>query len=699
MAAKALAFDCRDTRAVIFGGGTGLSTVVGGNCQLPDWPDNPSVGLKQVFPHLQVVVCTTDDGRSSGRLLQELPMIAIGDVRKSCLSLILTERVQAAYSLNAAGAATVVRLVHHLFNFRFPANTRDWSMLADPLRVAPAALRRVCPKPLASLLRELGTALCPRGGGPTIPPAGHALGNLLLTAAVFRAAGNRTDRVPGLGHVRAGLDHVARAIGAPPGRLHPATATPGQLAMRYANGVEVVGQDKSAYARRGFPVQRVHSLYVRHPAASAAIFAAVREADLIILAPGSLYTSIVPVLQLPRVAEAIRANRRALKVLGANFWIQEGETDISLRSEKRGFRVSELIEAYDQNVPGGADGLFQIVLSANLEQVPGSVLRNYALEGKRPIYLDRQRVRRMGLQPVEVTLFSPDRVRSATPVHHDPRRFALAVRALLYARPRLSFRRGRRISAASARRPCIRVGRAPLLCDYRASVKALVAGKRARPASIKTVLVNLAWENRDIRPEHFGFFRGAEIVRAKAWNRSTEWDNVLGYYDPNDRCLKLHEQLAHDPRRLRENLLIALGESLLGRYIASRLWSGGQPIAGSGMRCYEITLRPPAQRECFLSPRQLHRYLRLARMVPDRREPDTYRLMLNAGEGFLPSGLLFGLMYAWYLDNAYAGIMEYEMSLLRWPPSALIPHQVQEYRRKQALITFFRTVVFGHRER
>ncbi len=120
------------------------------------------------------------------------------------------------------------------------------------------------------------------------------------------------------------------------------------------------------------------------PAVSTAVLRAIRGADLIIYAPGSLYTSIIPILQIPQIAAAIRENRAALKILGANSWIQQGETDISLRNEGRGFLVSELIEAYDRNVPGGARGLFGVVLSANLEQIPSNILRNYALEGKRP---------------------------------------------------------------------------------------------------------------------------------------------------------------------------------------------------------------------------------------------------------------------------------------------------------------------------
>ncbi|MDM7917702.1 MAG: hypothetical protein QUS12_00870, partial [Methanosarcina sp.] len=71
---------------------------------------------------------------------------------------------------------------------------------------------------------------------------------------------------------------------------------------------------------------------------------------------------------------------------------------------------------------------------------------------------------------------------------------------------------------------------------------------------------------------------------------------------------------------------------------------------------------------------------------------------LNDQEGFLPPGLLFGLLYAWYLNNSYGRIMEYEMSLLRWSPEKLIPYQLEEYNRKKELVKFFRNLVFMHED-
>ena len=701
LARRVTGLDVSKTRVVILGGGTGLSTVVGGNSQMTDWPDHPFGGLKQFFPRLDVVVCTTDDGGSTGLLVQQLPMIGIGDLRKSCLSLISAGRLQKAYGLSEVEIRDVVCVIQRIFNHRFTGAPEDKLVLRDPLRAAPPAWRACCPPRLAAALRGLGGYVSKRGAGPIIAPAGHCLGNLLLTAAVFQAARGNARRAPDWAALRRGLDAVGALIGVAPGRLHAATSTPGQLKFCYANGVEVYGQSKSASAQRGCPVERLETEFVGPTRVSPAILRAICQADLIIFAPGSLYTSMIPILQVRPIARAIRANRRALKILAANFWMQEGETDISPGNQGRGFLVSELIEAYDRNVPGGVGGLFQVIFTANLEHIPGNILRNYALEGKRPIHLDRARVEAMGFQPIEATLFSPEHLKSSCVIHHDAGKFALSVRALVGARRFVKGFPAGLLNAGTAgrRRGSVRVERhGPLLCDHFSAIERALARKQFHPASLKQVMADLAWDNRDIAPRHLGFFDGVKVIGAASWHRSTEWDNVLGYFDPADRCLKIHEHLMTRPQRLREDLLIALGESLLGRYIESRCWIEGPAAGLRDARCYEIRLRPVRARDCLLNDGQLRTYLRLARLVQDRRDPRVFWITLNNNEGFLPPGLLFGLLYAWYLNNAYGGIMEYEMSLLQWPPHSLIPHQAKERVRKQALVAFFRNEVFGHRQ-
>lgn len=701
LADQVLSFDLSNVRAVILGGGTGLSTIVGGNSQMPDWPNQPMAGVKEEFRFLDIVVCTTDDGGSTGQLLKYLPLIGIGDLRKLLISSILPINLQRRYDIDETEAGQLIFMIHALFNYRFSG--QDLGRILNPLIAVPPDLRQYCPKPLADSFQKLGRYISPGNSGPAIRPIGHSMGNLLLASAIFMAADGRTSRPPRFREIQAGIDHIASLIGAPTGRIHPATPVPGQLKFRYANGVEVYGQSKSARVRRSSPVERVVAEFIRNPIVNTRVRNAIRSADVIIYAPGSLYTSIIPILQLQPIAEAIRANSGALKILAANSWIQEGETDISLRNQGRGFLVSELIEAYDRNVPRGVDGLFDVVLSANLERVPGNILRNYALEGKSPIHLDRIRVEAMGFRPVEATLFSSEDEEKNHVVHHDARRFTLAIRTLLYADKCLSDKKGYSLRRFAVRkklnpwhepeiRNSINTKRGSLLCDYLDAIRQALNGKDFRPAGLREYLLVLAWENRDISPVHLKFFRGAVVIPSKDWNRNTEWDNILGYYDPEDQYLKLHKDLLANPASFRGDLLVALGESLLGSYIDQRRW-----IEHHGARSYEIVLKPASNRKSFLNDAQLDTYLKLARMTQDAEDSRTYRITINNLEGFLPPGLLFGLMYAWYLGG-YGLTMDYEMSLLRWPLKSLIPLHAKDRIRKEALVTFFRTQIFGHSE-
>jgi uncharacterized cofD-like protein len=695
MAEEVLSFDCDEKRVVLLGGGTGLSTVVGGNSQLAHWPENPNTGLKQVFPRLNVVVCTTDDGRSTGKLLKQLPMIGIGDIRKLCLSMIVPGRLQKTYRIDRNQRRDLLHLIHAVFNHRFTENTTDAPEISNPLLAAPEALRSACPPQLNAVLMELGSVLSDCRALPRIEPDGHCLGNLLLTAAIFTAPGADCGRPPSIRAIRHGIDRIARAIGAPPGSLHPATAAPGQLVFRYANGVEVHGQSKTSTARRGFPIERVAIEFYNKPSINAEAIRALRAADMIILAPGSLYTSSIPVLLVPAIAGAIRDNRHALKILAANFWVEEGETDITHTDKRRGFRVSELLDAYDRNVSGGHTGLFHCVLSANLDHIPGSILRNYALEGKRPLYLDRDRVEDKNVIPVESGISSVEHLQASGFIHHDPQKFSLAVRTLLYAHSQSPVNPPKQDAHDNnaARQTVVLRGR-HLLCDYWSSVNAALEACVFEPETLHLTLLDLIWKNRDIRIEHLTGFKRARVLDGHEWDRSTAWDNVLGYFDPQDSCCTFHSQLLNDSALLNSNMLIVLGESILGRYIDQRSWIQSDDECCWGSRCFEIKLLEPRQRTCLLSPEDLHEYLLLARMIAHPRKQDIYRITLNNDDGFIPPGLLFGLMYAWYLDNTYAPVMENEMAILHLPESTLIPHQVQEYRRKKALVDFFRTKIF-----
>jgi len=147
---------------------------------------------------------------------------------------------------------------------------------------------------------------------------------------------------------------------------------------------------------------------------------------------------------------------------------------------------------------------------------------------------------------------------------------------------------------------------------------------------------------------------------------------------------------------LQEDILIGMGEALLGRYFLEKRL---EPLVVDGERVgkiYSIHLAPEQERQSFLKDEELRTYLGLAKMRQSAAHKDVYRIILNGDEGFMAPGLLFGLLYAWYLNNRYGGVADYDMSMVRWKVSDLIPHQTQEMIARRDLIAFFRTVVFRH---
>ena len=157
---------------------------------------------------------------------------------------------------------------------------------------------------------------------------GHALGNLILLGLLELCDGD----------VVAALDRAARLLDCA-GRVLPCTVQPVQLRARIG-GREVAGQVRVATAAE--PVERVW-LEPEEPEACAEAVAALCEADLVVLGPGSLFTSIIAALLVPGVAEAL-ARSSAAVVLVANLLTQPGET--------AEFDAKAHIDALMAHVPG-----------------------------------------------------------------------------------------------------------------------------------------------------------------------------------------------------------------------------------------------------------------------------------------------------------------------------------------------------------
>lgn len=163
---------------------------------------------------------------------------------------------------------------------------------------------------------------------------GHSLGNLVLVALADLADGD----------VTAGLEAAARLLRIP-GRVLPCTTTPLTLHAEVAGGT-IAGQRVVTRTPR---VERVW-LEPDDLAAAPAAVEEIGRADLVVLGPGSLYTSLIPNLLVPGIATALAASQAPV-VLVANLREQPGETEgmdlpdhvAALRAHVPGLRLSTLL--------------------------------------------------------------------------------------------------------------------------------------------------------------------------------------------------------------------------------------------------------------------------------------------------------------------------------------------------------------------
>jgi len=425
--------EARDLKVVVFGGGTGLSNIVGGDSRRRDWQQAPFGGLKEIFPRCHSVVCITDDGGSTGELLKDLPLIALGDLRHVLLSSISRANFETRFGLNPGAAEKLAVALHQIFNYRFIS----CPVCAQQLLEETGADLESFPESLLFLLQSLiETLFADRRLSATLRRP-QCLGNLLLAASIYQQLDPSIDRaelaasyhVVRTATIR-GLGNLCQALGMHTSAVLPCTITNSQIQVLYGNGVQVTGEHKSSYCRRGYPVDRVFVRFCRKPFIQPEVIGLIKEADILLFAPGSLYTSIIPIMQVPGIADAIRSNSEAMKILITNIWVQKGETDAARDAPDRKFHVSDLIQAYHRNIPGGVKDLFSHVLALDLTDIPGSILQRYALEDKEPIYLDRKRVWKLGFKTVAVPVFSREQLQNRRVIQHDPGALALAVQAL-----------------------------------------------------------------------------------------------------------------------------------------------------------------------------------------------------------------------------------------------------------------------------
>ena len=207
---------------------------------------------------------------------------------------------------------------------------------------------------------------------------GHSLGNLLIVA-LAEVAGDFAEGVRRL--------HDILAIR---GRILPSTLESVQLLAERLDGSVVLGE--KALPAPGVGIRRL----TLQPAGCRSLpdaLEVLRDADLVLLGPGSLYTSVLPNLLVREIGEALR-DAPGRKVYLCNLTTQPGETE--------GYKASDHVRALYRHVgPWVCD-----TVVCNDAPLPDEVAATYADQGQVPVEVDAERVEELGCRVVTADLLA-----------------------------------------------------------------------------------------------------------------------------------------------------------------------------------------------------------------------------------------------------------------------------------------------------
>ena len=249
-------------------------------------------------------------------------------------------------------------------------------VLREDLGMPPPGDIRHCMEALANaepVMEQLLSYRFPSGSGRL---TGQSFGNLILAAL--------NGIYPSFDEAVARMSEVLAISG----RILPVTNENVRLEATFENGTSVVGESKIFQFKKEQDCRiRSVRLLPERPAALPAAVEAIGEAELILLGPGSLYTSVIPNLLVDGIAEAV-CRSKALKLYICNIMTQDGETE--------GMTASDHVAALlDHSGPGLVD-----LCLCNSAPVRPGLLERYREEDAIPITVDREAVEALGVELV-----------------------------------------------------------------------------------------------------------------------------------------------------------------------------------------------------------------------------------------------------------------------------------------------------------
>jgi uncharacterized cofD-like protein len=231
---------------------------------------------------------------------------------------------------------------------------------------------------------------------------GHSLGNLILKGLQDI---NNDDLLLALEDAQELLDTAGNVV--------PVTLAQTTICADLEDGTTVCSETEIDTRGKKHPeplssIRRLRLVPEDAPACAQAI-RAIRRADIIIIGPGDLYTSLLPNLLIPDIARAVRESE-AEKVYICNLMTKHGETD--------GYKASDFVNTIHHYLGARVD---RVVI--NDGSFPPDVLKMYAEEQSEPVVVDRARL----TQLVPNVAIEPLQLEDDTLARHDPERLVGAI--------------------------------------------------------------------------------------------------------------------------------------------------------------------------------------------------------------------------------------------------------------------------------
>lgn len=229
--------------------------------------------------------------------------------------------------------------------------------------------------------------------------SGHSLGNLLL-AAITSIKGDFV----------AGIRELSRVLNVN-GTVLPSANQSVVLNAKMTDGTLVEGESKIPLANKTIDHVFLTPQHVESPPES---LQAIESADMITIGPGSLYTSILPNLLVPGLAETL-SKSKAKKIYICNVMTQFGETNHFTAAD----HVQALVDHHQTS--------FMNTIVVNDTTIPENIAGRYALEGAEPVRYDEERLNSFGFHVIHDKMIQYDQ----SVIRHDEQKVSQILYSLL----------------------------------------------------------------------------------------------------------------------------------------------------------------------------------------------------------------------------------------------------------------------------